>query len=453
VVFRVGGTIALESGLDLDDPYITIAGQSAPGGGIALRDYDLGISADHVVVRYLRVRPGDNQGAEVDSLSVTAGEHIILDHCSTSWSVDETLSTTGEALDKGCLITENLDCSVHSKGCHGYGSLVRGGWGHQYTFHHNLYAHHRARLPRPGNYNDYLTDPDGLVFDFRNNVVYNWAGGSAGYNADVDSITLMNFVGNYYLEGPDSENDLAFDESCTHSRAYFADNYMNGAMPSDPWSLVDLGGFSSGEIAAYKLASAVAVATVDTEDGAAAYARVLASAGASFPVRDAVDARIIDHVQNHTGSTIDDEDEVGGWPTLAAGTPPADGDHDGMPDDWESARGLDPGDPSDSAGDRDTDGYTNVEEYLNCLVLDCPDPGGDADAGVGSDAGPGPDAAAGTLDAGGLAGDPDGGAGADDVGGGCGCRSTGATSGIALACLVLLLAGARPRRRGERRRR
>ena len=267
------------------------------------------------------------------------------------------------------MITESLNCSIHSKGCHGYGSLLRGGYSNGYSFHHNLYAHHMGRSPRPGNYNSYTTDPSGLVFDFRNNVVYNWGGSYAGYNADTTSITKMNFVGNYYKRGPNSSGNYAFQEDCTYSRAYFSDNWMNNGYPTDPWSLVRFSGFTETQKTAYKLSTPVPVEPGYTDDAATAYELVLADAGASFPVRDAVDVRIVNDVINGTGSIIDDEDEVGGWPELEPAMPPADTDHDGMPDEWELACCLDPYNANDANGDRDGDGYTNIEEYINWLPL------------------------------------------------------------------------------------
>jgi len=375
VVFRVSGTIELRSRLRIKNSYITIAGQTAHGGGICLKNYQFQVSADHVIIRYLRFRPGDNEGQDLDSVWISKGRNIIIDHCSASWSVDETLSVAAEPDELGnvtvqwCMITESLNCSVHSKGCHGYGSLIRGGWGNGFSLHHNLYAHHRGRSPRPGNYNHYIIDPDGLIFDFRNNVIYNWGGPHAGYNADSVSIAKMNFVGNYYRQGSNSTNDYAFQEECTYSRAYFSDNWMNGMSPQDPWSLVRFDDFTQNEINVYKQSSPIPVAPVDTDDALTAYERVLADAGTTFPQRDAVDIRIINDVINGTGNIINDEDEVGGWPELESGTPPADSDHDGMPDDWELFNFLDPNDSSDANGDRNGDGYTNIEEYINWLPL------------------------------------------------------------------------------------
>ncbi|MBL7153882.1 MAG: pectate lyase [Phycisphaerae bacterium] len=378
VVFRVSGTIDLKSGLSIRNPYITIAGQTAPGDGICLKTYSLSVAAEHVIIRFIRCRPGDNAKFEGDAISISTGRHIIVDHCSASWSVDETLSAStsgqlGDVTVQWCIISESLNNSSHHKGAHGYGSLIRGGWGNGYTFHHNLYAHHRGRLPRPGNYNSRSKDPDGFIFDFRNNVVYNWAGSAAGYNADgsngVDSITKMNFVGNYYKRGANSNGSLVFSETTRTAKAFFADNAMNGVSPGDPWSLVAFRNFTAEQLQRYKQAKPIPVPRVITDDSTRAFKRVLAQAGAALPKRDAVDTRVINGVINGTGRIIDDEQDVGGWPVLKSAKPPVDTDHDGMPDDWEKSHGLNPNDKTDGAKDRDGDGYTNIEEYLNHLAL------------------------------------------------------------------------------------
>jgi pectate lyase len=364
IIFRVSGTIALATRLRISDPYVTIAGQTAPGDGICLKDHHLVVSADHVIVRYLRVRPGDNAGAEVDSISVTSGENVIIDHCSTSWSVDETLSVAGDGDNvtvQWCMITEPLNNSVHSKGEHGYAALIRGSNGARYTYHHNLFAHFKARGPRPGNYVDHLTDPVGLLFDFRNNVCYNWGGSSSGYNSDTESISRYNFVGNYYKTGPNSSGSYAFKESCPYAAAHFSGNYMNGSEPADPWSLVT--GSTGG---AYRQSVPFDAGTVTTDSAPDAYARVLREAGASIR-RDPVDARIVRDVMDGTGRIIDDEADVGSWPALDSAASPRDSDADGMPDDWETGHGLDPADPSDG-NDTAPGGYTWIEEYINSLV-------------------------------------------------------------------------------------
>lgn len=376
VIFRASGTIPLKSTLVIRKPFIMIAGQTAPGDGICLKNHALTIAADHVIVRHIRCRPGDNAKAESDSMSISSGHDIIVDHCSASWSVDETLSASssgrlGNVTVQWCIISESLHDSIHHKGPHGYGSLIRGGFGNGYTYHHNLYAHHHARLPRPGNYNDRNRDPEGFVFDFRNNVIYNWAGRAAGYNADGSngtySITKMNFVGNYYKAGTNSTGSLAFSESTPSARAWFSGNCMNGSYPDDPWSLVSFSKFSDEDLKAYKLSSPISVPAVKTDDAITAYKRVLAEAGAILPKRDAVDIRIVNDVKNGTGKIIDDEQQVGGWPELKSAAPPEDSDKDGMPDTWEKQHNLDPDDPADGNADMNTDGYTNLEEYLNSI--------------------------------------------------------------------------------------
>lgn len=374
VIFCVSGTVALKSAIVISKPYITIAGQTAPGGGICLKNHALVIAADHVIVRHVRCRPGDNVKAESDSLSVSSGHDIIVDHCSASWSVDETLSASsrgrlGNVTVQWCIISESLHDSIHHKGPHGYGSLIRGSNGNGYTYHHNLYAHHHARLPRPGNYIDGTEDPAGFVFDFRNNVIYNWAGSAAGYNADgsngTNSITKMNFIGNYYKAGINSSGSLAFSESTRAARAFFSGNCMNGSYPDDPWSLVSFSKFSDEDKKAYKQSNPVPVPAVKTDDAITAYERVLSEAGAVLPERDAVDIRIVSEVRDGTGKIINDEQQVGGWPELKSAEPSKDSDKDGIPDEWEKQYGFDSNDPDDGNGDADADGYTNLEEYLN----------------------------------------------------------------------------------------
>jgi hypothetical protein len=253
---------------------------------------------------------------------------------------------------------------VHAKGEHGYGSLVRGHDGAKYSFHHNLWAHHRARMPRPGNYERYDKDTIGALMDFRNNVFYNWANEYSGYNADTESISRYNFINNYYIPGPNSLGTLAFEETCVYAKAYFAGNYMDHQEPADPWDLVS--GETDGE---YKQTAPFPAGTISTESAPEAYQHVLDGVGASN-VRDSVDQRIVNDVKNKTGKFINDEAEVGGWPELKSATPPVDTDNDGMSDEWEDSQGLNKNDSSDGNLDQDADGYTNIEEYLNSLVPD-----------------------------------------------------------------------------------
>lgn len=374
VIFETSGIIELESSIVLKSGYVTIAGQTAPGSGITLKNHGLVIKANEVIIRYLRSRPGSEKGVETDAISVQAGNNIIIDHCSTSWATDETLSVSPSRKDglrtidnvtvQWSMITESLNKSVHSKGQHGYGSLVRGSAGARFSLHHNLWAHHKARMPRPGNYIDAGMDPQGPLFDFRNNVFYNWGGAASGYNADTESVSHYNFVNNYYQRGPDTTKSLAFDESNTLAVAHFSGNFMDGELPDNPWDLVR---FKDGRKAGAD--KPFPVASVNTQPADEAFEDVLRHAGASL-VRDRVDLRVVTDTRSKSGRLINHVSQVGGWPEPVKGTVDPDTDGDGLPDEWELSRGLNIRDASDGNGDSDDDGYTNLEEYLNSLVAE-----------------------------------------------------------------------------------
>jgi len=372
VVFDVGGTIALSKPLSIRNGRITIAGQTAPGGGITIRDQRLHVAADDVVVRFIRSRLGDESRVTSDAIWVAKGRRIILDHVSASWSTDETLSVSstfarpGDVLDgvtvQWSIISESLCAPGKPQGRHCYGSLAVTSRGGKITFHHNLWAHHFGRMPRTGNYLTQGKDAVGGYFDFRSNVFYNWGGPNAGYNSSAAVRVHSNFVANSYIPGPDSHGKVAFDERDALASAWFQGNSMNGAVPANPWSLV-----IERNVPKLRLTGPVPMPRVATDPPATAYARVLAGAGSSL-VRDAVDRRLVETVKARRGRLIDSQRDVGGWPVLARGTPWRDSDGDGMPDEWERARGFNPGDGRDGAGDRDSDGYTNVEEWLNELA-------------------------------------------------------------------------------------
>lgn len=371
VVFAISGTIALRAPLIVREPRITIAGQTAPGDGVTLRDQPLIIDADDVVIRYLRSRLGDESGVQEDAIWVRGGRRIILDHASTSWSVDETLSVSDHYTDERSgpfdvtvqwsIIAESLNASEHDKGSHGFGTLTRGGRGSQFSFHHNLWASHLARMPRPGNYAHRNDDPEGAFFDFRNNVFYNWGGQASGYNADTESLSTYIFVANDYQPGPDSKGELMFDERNAHARSYFSANTINGAAPEDAWSLV------RGVASEARLQAAYPMPAVATQSAREARAAVLDRAGASL-ARDKVDERIVAGVRDGTHAIIDSQRDVGGWPQLASHASPPDTDRDGMPDAWENDHGLNAREPADGAAMAVGQGYTNLEVYLNALV-------------------------------------------------------------------------------------
>ena len=375
IIFDVGGTIRLNKPLVIRHGEVTVAGQTAPGDGITVRDQAFQIAADDVVVRYLRSRLGAESQVQSDAFTISRGKRIIVDHVSASWSVDETLSASSayrkpeddlrDVTVQWSIIGESMRKAGHAKGQHGYGSLVRGAHGARMSWHHNLWAHHVARMPRPGNFLPPGQDPVGPVFDFRSNVFYNWGGAQSGYNADSEAkaaITTYNFVDNYYKTGPDSKKPVAFDERSPLARAWFEGNAMNGVIPADPWSLVT--GTSSGD---YRLTAAAPMPAITRDSAQNAYRKVLASAGASR-VRDSVDQRIVESVGKGLGGLIDTQADVGGWPALRTGEPWRDSDGDGLPDDWERRHGLDPNNGADGNSDRDGDGYTALEDWLDSLA-------------------------------------------------------------------------------------
>jgi len=403
VVFDVDGTLRLKSPLQITNDFITIAGQSAPGGGITLRDYPLQISANEVIVRYLRSRMGDEMKLETDALSVGQGRDIVIDHCSVSWSNDETLSVT-QRVEPGLkhltdvtvqwsIVSESLNDAGHEKGQHGYGSLIQGSYGARYSFHHNLWAHHEARMPRIGNYASAKVDSEGVVLDFRNNVFYNWGPGATtdfynwqpgldrGYNmdpfygrpdnpsrfaagADLNSNanTHSNFVNNWYQQGSATGGPVALYIRNASGKTHFSGNYMDGKAVKDQFSLV----VTSQNPAVFKTEQPFDFGPVRTESATVAYQRVLASAGASKE-RDAVDDRVVESVRKRTGHLINSQKDVGGWPEIRAGVAAPDADADGIPDAWEKSHKLSPNDPSDASAVAKS-GYTNVEVYLNSLA-------------------------------------------------------------------------------------
>lgn len=364
VLFKVGGIIELKAPLVVRNPYLTLAGQIAPWHGICLKNYGLQIRETHdVVIRYLRVRPGDEMGKELDAISVYKSQNVILDHCSASWGTDETLSVTGAGTDRvtvqWCLIAESLNQSVHEKGAHGYGSLIRTDG--RVSFHHNLYAHHTTRVPRPGTYGD-----QSGILDFRYNVIYNWRG-MAGYSR-ADSVK-MNLVGNYYKPGPSTTGkDHIFQIGGQTTLLYASDNILEGVEQGwDDWALIAGRGwwhwlFGLGD---YKLADPLPVAPIRKEKTKEMYHDVLRFAGVSLQMRDAVDRRIMAEVEKGEGQIINSQKDVGGWPTYDSGRFLYDTDGDGMPDRWEILHKLDHKDGDDHAKDADGDGYTNLEEFLN----------------------------------------------------------------------------------------
>jgi pectate lyase len=377
VVFEVSGTIELKRRLQISVPNLTIAGQTAPGDGICLRGRELFIrDTSNVIVRFLRVRPGDEAKAELDAITIWNSGDIILDHCSMSWSTDslnDVVKESGNVTVQWSILSEPLTKSVHGKGAHGYATgwdgRKRGGG----SYHHNLVAHASSRAPRLG----YYKEGRGRI-DVRNNVIYHCG---LSYGGEGDD---FNFVANYYRPGPTAlrRDKSLFRVSAATAKGYFAGNIYEGEdatnrdnrlaivveqpRPSTQPTTQPLVPVTQADVLVDR---PFEMAPVKTEPAEVAYERVLTHAGAVLPKRDAVDARIVKDVRDRTGALINSPSDVGGWPELKSAPAPADRDRDGLPDAWEAARGLNPDDPSDQAKPSpNAGGYTNLEVYLNHLA-------------------------------------------------------------------------------------
>lgn len=372
VVFRTGGTIELKNGIDITEPYITIAGQTAPGGGITLKcdslfaGAPLKIKAHDVVIRYLRFRSGQKtiEADSGDALSLVYGYNIIIDHCSISWATDECLGMWIDTAIGGheirdvtvqwCILSEGLIADMVD--WHSMGSLL----GHgvlNLSVHHNLYASNNERNPR--------IKTNGVV-DFVNNVIYNY-GDYPGQCTDEYSQVPINYVGNYVKSGPNSRlsaYELRLLQTTGNGFSVYVKDNIGPHRTND--SQADNLVIPAAE-RQYLTTTRHSAPLVTTTSAMLAYQQVLANAGVQLHVQDSVDKRIMNEVINHTGSIILSPSEVGGWPVLAMGTPPIDSDHDGMPDEWENSKALNPMNPADANQDPNHNGYTNIEEYLNEL--------------------------------------------------------------------------------------
>lgn len=359
VLFRVSGVIELEKPIEIKEPFLTIAGQSAPGDGICLTRRGIEVDTHDVVIRHLRVRPGDVAAREVDAISIGgSSRNVVIDHCSASWATDEILSPSGAIADvtvQWCIISEGLNRSTHHKGAHGYGSLARAAGG--VTLHHNLWAHNQNRNPRLG---DNYGKPPYPTFDVRNNLMYNFR-----HLSIIGDTLSANYVHNYALPGPDTDSKGRLSPTGKGKLTFFV---AGNVWPRRAeWSTKPASMFANADRVTF-LDRPLETPNVRTQSAAEAMRLVLAGAGATLPARDAVDRRIVSEALSRSGGLIDSQWEVGGWPVYRSARPPRDSDHDGMPDQWESARGLNSRDGSDAGGDRDNDGYTNIEEYLNSIA-------------------------------------------------------------------------------------
>ncbi|HXI52743.1 MAG TPA: hypothetical protein VNH84_14610 [Candidatus Saccharimonadales bacterium] len=353
VIFRVGGLIETK-GLVVREPYLTIAGQTAPGDGICIKKNEsdgiaLELSKTHdVVIRFLRLRAGNNTGQfRSESFRASDSDNFIVDHCSCSWGNPHTL-TTGGSLDRftvqWCIIGEGNNKQRHA--------FAGGVGGDRSTWHHNLFAHMEGRVPRWGD----IT----VQCDFRNNVLYDWGSYCGG-----GDLRTLNYVNNYLRAGPSSiQRFFIFDPKVAlPASIYVNGNFMVGRpeVCADNWKGVDAG-------RSLEASAPFSAPQVQTQSAAEAFELVLRNAGAIRPKRDSVDARIVSNVRNGTGKIINDETEVGGWPAYASGEPPVDIARDGIPDEWRKAHGLQLNDPN-VANAVNPDGYTMLEVYLNSLAV------------------------------------------------------------------------------------
>jgi hypothetical protein len=386
IVFRISGTIMLQSDLNINYGNLTIAGQTAPGDGICIANHTVECKASNVIVRYMRFRLGDLTQEANDSFWGRDQKNIILDHCSLSWAIDEDGSwyDNTDFTMQWCIYSESLYHSYHPKGDHGYGGIW-GGMGA--TFHHNLLADNSSRNPR-FNGARYNSTHQTELADYRNNVIFNWGFNSA-YGGESGNYNMIN---NYYKPGPATSSGNKqyrivnpsdpLNPSTGYSKWYINGNYVEGdpQVTADNWN----GGVQPDQapLDSLKLDNPLPAAPVNTQTAQDAYDTVLAYAGCSFPIRDSADLRVINEVR--TGNApfgasyngggkgiIDSQNDVGGWPTLKSLPAPLDSDHDGMPDDWENAHGLNPNDSSD-ARIVASDGYTMIEEYINSIILSNP---------------------------------------------------------------------------------
>lgn len=383
IVFKVSGIIRLKSGLKIP-ANTTIAGQTAPGDGICIADNNVQLNGNNLIVRYMRFRMGDLTNVENDAFWGRNFTNVIIDHCSMSWSTDECASfydNTNFTL-QWSILSESLRASVHDKGNHGYGGI----WGGKTaTFHHNLLAHHDSRNPRMCG-SRYSNKPELELVDFRNNVIYNW-GSNSGYAGEGGS---YNFVNNYYKPTSYSSNTSRIFQPYgddgknaqprgVWGRFYVKGNYMYGSesVTNDNWLGIHPDAGKNKD--SIKSVTEFKVPFVTTQTAEKAYEAVLKIAGASYR-RDSTDMRIIDEVTNllapkrasngtTRGGLIDSQSDVGGWEvyTYNSEEVPADLDRDGMADEWETGKGLDPNDNSDG-NKLDTSGYTMLEVYLNSIL-------------------------------------------------------------------------------------
>jgi len=386
VIFRVAGTIELIATLIVANPFITIAGQTAPGDGITLRGIRAEVEAliqietHDVIVQFLTLRAGPPSAGDALEIFASDGHdtyNVVIAHNSISWAVNRNLATWYDVHDISIqwnIFSEGLDCSIHPKGCHSKGVLI-GGYAsdenkdkpgaYNISLHHNLMAHNGERNP-------YIKAAG--IIDVVNNVAYNPFGTFS--HIDMESQVapdLVNYIGNFYKPGPNTEVKYGIrainpDQA---GAGIFVQGNIGPRRENDSLPEINIIDPDSRQ---YIVSEPFPAQAITTTTALQAYEQVLTGAGANmglncdgtfFMRRDAIDTRIIDDVRNGTGKIINDPAEVGGWLKISGAAPCEDADHDGMPDLWEQKYGFDPADLLDASKDADGDGYTNIEEFLN----------------------------------------------------------------------------------------
>jgi pectate lyase len=313
VVFRVEGTIELLSRIKIVNPFITIAGQTAPGVGITVKNHPsnirspIEISTHDVIMRYIRYRPGPSTqfSDTVDALTISAGYNIIIDHCSFSWATDEIVNTWNDVRDitiQWSIIAEGLNKSTHPKGRHSKGMLLGSAGAERISVHHNLFAH---------NYDRNIDINSAGVIDMVNNVFYNatrWTEIKDKYGDQK-----VNIIGNYYKWGPSSGSDgyevFYYKNTGRHPKVYVKGN-IGFHRPSENLPDELIVREDSRWMIVNDRFPAPHITTVSAFE---VFDLVLKNTGAILPMRDAVDKRIVNDVLQGIGKIIDDPEQVGGW--------------------------------------------------------------------------------------------------------------------------------------------
>jgi hypothetical protein len=391
IIFKVSGIIELQTKIQIKRSNLTIAGQTAPGDGICLKNQSLilnGASSKgnhgNIIIRFIRSRPGGTDKKGLYGFDMENCHDVIIDHCSFSWANEEcaAMYDTKNTTVQWCIVSEGLYEAGHAKGRRSYGGV----WGGQYaTYHHNLIAHQNSRAVR---FNGARAHDTMAVIDYRNNVIYNWGNANAAYGGEVNiagGVSQINMVNNYYKPGPATASELKFvhaNYAAANAKGtgewFLSGNIMEGdkALTKKNFKGIDLIEQNYPSAAYEKNAFAI-TAAIPEQNATAAYEAVLKYCGAILPKRDAVDERVINETKTGTATgkgvfgkagIIDSPLAVGGWSDYKTITAPVDTDEDGMPDVWETKNGLNVNDAEDR-NKVGADGFTMLEKYLNELAV------------------------------------------------------------------------------------